>query len=75
MDALVRRESWGETSSRPIRARVTSASGVDTVIVEHLHYSCLADRAAILVRPATGMVLCECGSAGWLPQKVSVEVV
>ena len=67
MDALVRREHSGETSRRLVQAHVTSAPGVaELVLVEHLHYSCVADRAALLDRPRAGLVLCECGNAGWI---------
>ena len=52
-------------SHRPVRTMETRHPGAERVLVEHLHYACLADAADLVPRLSTGMVLCECGSAGW----------
>ena len=59
-------EYQGGFLSPGTRVLESTASGSDRILVEHLTYSCLADREVVLVRPSTGLVLCECGSAGWL---------
>ena len=68
MPELVEKASPWDHSPRPVRVMETPHPGAERVLVEHLHYACLADAAELIPRPSTGMVLCGCGSAGWLPR-------
>lgn len=52
---------------RPVRVlKFASTEAEDSVLVHHVGYACAVSRADLMERPATGAVLCPCGSAGWI---------
>lgn len=56
-----------ETEDRVVRVLKFASDGAeDSVLVHHVGYACAVSKADLLERPATGAVLCPCGSAGWI---------